>query len=270
MALSPEQLKAVFSAAGKRANRALGQNFCTDGQLLSECVSRAGFPADTAVLEVGPGLGALTEELLKVCGRVVAVEKDAFLAETLRSLLPDGRLEIVQGDILRVSVRDLFPGSFSVAGNLPYYITTPVLEKFLPLLPDKMLVMLQKEAAARFTAGPGDRVYGPVPVLTQCFYSVEFLTDVSPDRYYPQPDVVSSVVLLNRNGTEMDPAFAKGFQAFLNTVFAKRRKTLVNNLPGTGIRDILTGTGLPPDVRAEAVPPETLLRIHTALLEKEM
>mgnify|MGYP000772155080 FL=1 len=175
-------VRRALYAAHLRPNRALGQNFCTDGARLAAMADAAaadGLP----VLEIGPGLGALTEPLLLRAPRVVAVEKDAALCAALRARLcaheRAGRLALYAADILRFDVPGAMDGApFAAAGNLPYYITTPIAEYLLPLLPSSLTLMVQREAGERFFAGPGARVYGPLSVLTQLYYEPERLMDV--------------------------------------------------------------------------------------------
>ena len=282
------QIKRALSEAGLRPNAALGQNFCVDEARLAAIVDAADV-AGRPVLEVGPGLGALTEPLLARAARVVAVEKDAALAALLsRRLAAAGaRLAVYTADILRFDVAAAMeaapaapgnpaaPGSFHspgapgaafcVAGNLPYYITTPIVERLLPLLPLSLTLMVQREAAARFSAGPGARVYGPVAVFSQLYYTVRHVMDVPRDSYYPQPDVDSSVVHLARRDA-LPAAEPAALLAFLHRAFAMRRKTLWNNLArAPQAAAALAALGLPADVRAEALPPAALLAVFQAL-----
>ena len=288
------QIKRALSEAGLRPNAALGQNFCVDEARLAAIVDAADV-AGRPVLEVGPGLGALTEPLLARAARVVAVEKDAALAALLsRRLAAAGaRLAVYTADILRFDVAAAMeaapaapgnpaapggpatPGSsdspgapgaaFCVAGNLPYYITTPIVERLLPLLPLSLTLMVQREAAARFSAGPGARVYGPVAVFSQLYYTVRHVMDVPRESYYPQPDVDSSVVHLARRDALPD-AEPAALLAFLHRAFAMRRKTLWNNLArAPQAAAALAARGLPADVRAEALPPAALLAVFQAL-----
>jgi len=259
MARSPEQIRALLTEHGRRANRALGQNFCTDTALLARAAEAADLQ-DRAVLEIGPGLGALTEELLRFASRVVAVEKDAFLAELLPTLLPDEKLSVICGDILKQDIPMLMGGTdFSVAGNLPYYITTPIVEKLLPLLPETMLLMVQKEAAARFFAKAGDRVYGATAVLSQVYYTPKHLFDVPPHSYYPQPEVDSSVVLLTKIVRKEALPAPKELLAFVNTALSMRRKTIVNNFPKDGrMTAALESLGFSAGIRAETLSPSEL------------
>lgn len=309
------QIKRALSEAGLRPNAALGQNFCVDEARLA-AIADAADVAGRPVLEVGPGLGALTEPLLARAARVVAVEKDAALAALLsRRLAAAGaRLAVYTADILRFDVAAAMeaapaapgspatpgspgapgspatpgsshspgapgssdspaaPGSsgnpgaaFCVAGNLPYYITTPIVERLVPLLPLSLTLMVQREAAARFSAGPGARVYGPVAVFSQLYYTVRHVMDVPRDSYYPQPDVDSSVVHLARRDALPD-AEPAALLAFLHRAFAMRRKTLWNNLArAPQAAAALAALDLPADVRAEALPPAALLAVFQAL-----
>lgn len=268
------QIKRALAEAGLRPNAALGQNFCVDEARLA-AIADAADVTGRPVLEVGPGLGALTEPLLARAARVVAVEKDAALAALLTARLGEtagARLTVHTADILRFDVAAAMgavPGAggagFCVAGNLPYYITTPIVERLLPLLPLSLTLMVQREAAARFSAGPGARVYGPVAAFSQTYYTVRHVMDVPRDSYYPQPDVDSSVVHLARRDVlpAADPA---AFFAFLRRAFAMRRKTLWNNLArAPQAAAALAALGLPADVRAEALAPASLLAVFDAL-----
>ena len=266
--VSPAGIRERLSAFGLSPNKALGQNFLADEAALSALI--AALPSDhLPALEIGPGLGALTGGLLAHAERVVAVEKDAAMAKALQSLLPEERLTIIEGDFLKADMNELHAllggGNFIVVGNLPYYITTPCVLKLLSCgLPIRaLLLMLQQEAAERFFARPGDRVYGPLTVLAACAYTVQEVLRLSPAAYFPQPDVHSAVVLL----TQSAAAPPVGFLPFLQGAFAMRRKTLINNLLGMGILraeavSALSALSLPDGVRAEALPPEVLLGLY--------
>ncbi len=270
--VSPAGIRERLAAFGLTPNRALGQNFFADEAALSALL--AALPRDRLpVLEIGPGLGALTTGLLSCSDRVVAVEKDAAMVSVLRTLLPDDRLSVVEGDFLKTDLSELHAnlggGEIIVAGNLPYYITTPAVLKLLDSgLPMRaLLFMLQQEAAERFFAKPGDRVYGPLTVTAACGYEVSDVLRLSPAAYYPQPDVHSAVVLLTRKAE-----LPSGFLSFLQGVFAMRRKTLMNNLLGMGTarekaQEVLTELSLPEGIRAEALAPEALLGLYRTIKE---
>ena len=270
--VSPAGIRERLAAFGLTPNRALGQNFLADEAALSSLLVE--LPRDRLpVLEIGPGLGALTAGLLTCSDQVVAVEKDAAMVSVLQSLLPDPRLAVIGGDFLKADLQELHSllggGEIVVAGNLPYYITTPAVLKLLDSgLPMRaLLFMLQQEAAERFFAQPGDRVYGPLTVAAACGYDISDVLRLSPAAYYPQPDVHSAVVLLTRRAE-----LPSGFLSFLQGVFAMRRKTLMNNLLGMGIareeaQSALSAHGISEGIRAEALAPEALLELYREIKE---
>ncbi len=267
---SPGGIRERLNAFGLTPNRALGQNFLADEGALNTLLD-AMRVENLPVLEIGPGLGALTQGLLSRASRVVAVEKDAAMVRVLEKTLNCDALTLIEGDILRVDFSELHAklggGEFVVAGNLPYYITTPIVLLLLSCgLPiQSMTLMLQQEAALRFFAQPGERVYGPLTVAAACAYTAGQVMTLPPSAYYPQPDVHSAVVRLSRRGAPVP----NGFVGFLQGVFAMRRKTLLNNLLAMGyargaVQQTLASLSLPAGIRAEALPPETLLRLYQA------
>ena len=253
---------------GVTPNKALGQNFLSDAAVVTAIVDAAE-AAGADVLEIGPGLGALTGGLCARARRVVAVEKDAALAGALREALPCANLTVETGDFLRADVPALMGGGpFVAVGNLPYYATTPIVEKLLALLPSSITVMVQREAAERFFARPGERVYGPVAVLSNVYYAPRHVLDVPPHAFYPQPEVDSCVVRLVRRAEA--GADARAFLGFLKRAFAMRRKTLKNNLPpAERCAAALAALGFPRDARAEALPPEALHQLYRTDFAKE-
>ena len=269
---SPAGIKERLSLFGLTPNKALGQNFLADEGLRNALIAAMDIDV-LPVLEIGPGLGALTEGLLQRAKAVAAVEKDASMVRVLQETLPSPKLTLVEGDILKTDLAALHQalggGPLAVAGNLPYYITTPIvlmlLKCALPIA--SMTLMLQQEAAERFFAKPNDRVYGPLTVAAQCGYTVEEVLKLPPSAYYPQPDVHSAVVRL----VSKDVALPEGFSGFLQSVFAMRRKTLLNNLLSASysretIREALRVAGLAENVRTEALKPEVLRDLYERLI----
>lgn len=261
------RIKEQLERFGLSPNRALGQNFLASGEK-AEAIAKAACQDGLPVLEIGPGLGALTGPLLCRAPRVCAVEIDQAMAGALRSLFAqDPRLRIFQEDFLKADLNLLYGelgGPFVVAANLPYYATTPICLRLLGCgLPiSRMVLMAQREAADRFFARPGYRQYGPLSVLAQYYYAPQALMDLSPGDYYPQPEVSSGVVLLIRRETALIP----GFLDFLQRAFAMRRKTLGNNLKGlSGAAQAMERCGVSPGVRAESLAPETLAELAEAL-----
>ncbi len=266
-------IKSLRAAHGLAPNRALGQNFLAD-EAAASAIADASGAAEFPVLEIGPGLGALTESLLRLSPHVAAVEIDAAMVRVLQARFADaGNFTLLHEDFLETdlcAIAPLLGAKCVVAANLPYYVTTPVCMKLLTsALPiERMALMLQKEAAERFTAWPGSRQYGPLTVLAQRYYDIKPLMALSPAQYYPQPEVDSTVLMLARRpGVTVLPALPR----VLASAFSMRRKTLTNNLRGAGLsrenaEALLGKCGIPPAARAEALPPEAFARLAEAML----
>jgi len=193
------------------------------------------------VVEIGPGRGALTSHLLARAGRVVAIEIDPVLVQYLRAKFRDEeRLTLVEADVLKADLAQW--GEVSVAGNLPYYITSPILEKTLRLGGQltRAVFLVQKEVAERLTAHPGTRDYGYLSVQTQLFSSPELLFSVPAAAFRPPPKVDSAVVrLIPKDASEFPALDRTAFLAFVGQCFRQKRKTIRNNLLGSYQREIL-------------------------------
>ena len=232
--------KHILRAFDLHASRRLGQNFLISPGVVRAVVEAAGIEAGDLVLEIGPGIGTLTQGLLEAGAKVTAVELDkklpAVLAETLRGY---EHLNIVQGDILKTNIPALMGDKpFKVAANLPYYITTPILlsllEQNLPIT--HIVTMVQKEVAERMTASPGGKDYGALSVAVQYYTEPEIVLDVPPSCFFPAPEVDSAVIACTLRKT---PAVAvKDDNLFFRVVkasFGQRRKTLSNALKPLGV-----------------------------------
>jgi 16S rRNA (adenine1518-N6/adenine1519-N6)-dimethyltransferase len=210
--------------------RRLGQHFLIRQSIL-ERIAVAACPDDTGtVVEIGPGKGALTAHLIARASRVIAIEVDQVLVQYLRARFRDEpKVEIVEGDVLKVDLAQW--GPVAVAGNLPYYITSPIVEKVLGIGPRlrSAVFLVQKEVGERLTAAPGGRDYGFLTVETQFFAEVELLFTVSPSAFRPPPKVDSAVVRLTPRTQFLTPD-AKEFLRFVSLCFQHKRKTLRNNL----------------------------------------
>ena len=206
----------------------LGQHFLANAAILERIAAAVCPPGEPLVLEIGPGKGALTEKLLHRALRVVAIEIDRSLVEHLRArFAAEPRLEIVHADVLATDLARW--GRAPIAGNLPYYITSPILEKTLRLDAPRLVFLMQKEVAERLTARPGHREYGYLTVQTALFAQARLLFDVKPGSFRPPPRVDSAVVELSPHhhpfvGDE------DAFLRFLGHCFHQKRKTLRNNL----------------------------------------
>lgn len=249
---SPEYVKNVI----ERPNRALGQNFFIDAERLIRSLDRLDF-CGRPVLEIGPGLGGLTELLIPRCASVTAVELDEGLAKRLDGLL-DAR--IIRADAQKFKT-DFIDPSWFVVGNLPYYITTPLVEKYLLTLASDFLFMVQLEAGERFNASPSNKNYGVIAILSRLFFDVDVLDTLPPSCYYPEPPVTSSLIHLHRIKD-----IPTGFVPFIKTCLMQRRKTLKNNLKGIeGFESALEKLNIDPSVRAEALLPEQLLALFSSI-----
>ncbi len=244
-------------------NKNLGQNFCVDEAVLRQLA--AAMPLDgRTVLEIGPGLGGLTEQLLDAGATVYAVEKDGRLFDFLSRDLASDRLTLIHGDCLRTDYGFL-PRDFIAAGNLPYCITADIVTMLLTLRPAGMLLMVQKEAADRFFAKPAQKNYGPVAMVSQLYYTAALLGEVPPGAYVPPPTVTSALVKLKArpDAPQESPA---SLLKFAVTCLRMRRKTLYNNLTGTpDLRRILQEMGLAETIRGEALTPEQVLALYRKL-----
>jgi len=209
----------------------LGQHFLTNASIL-ERIAVAVCPAgEDLVIEIGPGRGALTEKLLRRAARVVAIEIDAALVEQLRTRFADEpRLEIVHADVLDIDLARW--GRAPVAGNLPYYITSPILEKAVRLDVPRAVFLIQKEVAERLIAQPRHREYGYLTLQTAMFADTRLLFEVKPGAFRPPPKVDSAVVLLTPHSRDLGVGDREAFRRFLSHCFRQKRKTLRNNLAG--------------------------------------
>jgi len=210
--------------------KSLGQNFLHDQNLARWIVERAELSATDFVLEVGPGLGAMTEPALATGAEILAIEKDGRLADFLRTHFANRRLQVIHGDALDFDTRQLFQhGPVKLLGNLPYYVSTQILLRFLaqpnPIV--MALLMLQKEVAARLSALPRSKDYGNLTLVVQSQYRVDYLRTVSSSVFLPRPEVDSALVrLLPRVPGELPPHDHELFVRLVRRGFSQRRKQL--------------------------------------------
>ena len=248
----PKVTRHILNAFHLRASKRLGQNFLVDRGVVQGIVDAAELsPADT-VLEIGPGIGTLTQGLAETGARVVAVELDkklpAVLAETLKGY---DNVTIVPGDILKLNIMETLglPAGerFKVVANLPYYITTPIimtlLEQRLPI--ERLVTMVQKEVAVRMTARPGSKDYGALSIAVQYFTVPRMVMDVPPRSFLPAPEVTSAVIACHvQDVPTVRPTDEKLFFRLVRAAFMQRRKTLLNALTGAGLSKEMSRAGL--------------------------
>lgn len=269
----------VIRRFGLSLSKRLGQNFLISEQVVDQIVASACLsPVDT-VLEIGPGIGTLTQGLAETGASVVAVELDARLVEVLATTLEGyDNIRVVHGDILKTDIsREIKAEKYKVVANLPYYITTPIimtlLERRLPI--EVLVTMVQKEVAQRMTASPGGKDYGALSVAVQYYTEPELLFDVPPTAFIPAPAVESSVIRCTvRTKPPVDVADERRFFRVVKGAFSQRRKTLSNALKTTGLSSeqiaaILAQAQINPVRRGETLSLEEFATIANAWSSSE-
>jgi len=262
------EIKELLSRHGFRFSKSMGQNFLTASWVPEEIAESAGLDENTGVLEVGPGIGCLTEQLSLLAGKVLSVELDKslrpVLAETLRGR---DNVEIVFGDVLKQDLRALVQEHFGdrravVCANLPYNITSPVLTAFLEAgCFASITVMIQREVAKRICAHAGQADYGAFSLFVQWHAETELLFDVPPSCFVPQPKVTSSVIRLTRRSQPQAVVEDEELLfRIIRAAFNQRRKTLINamcsglgNVSKEQAEAVLLRCGLDPKVRGETL-----------------
>jgi 16S rRNA (adenine1518-N6/adenine1519-N6)-dimethyltransferase len=231
-----------------KAKKSLGQNFLSDKNVSRRIVESVSPQKGDLIIEIGPGTGALTRLLTESAGRVIALEIDTRLVEELRRSLSASNLEIIEADALDLDWQQFLSERrqsgtelirVRVVANLPYYISTPILQKLIEhhdLIFD-MTLMLQSEVVERITADPGGRDYGYLSVLVQYYTEARKLFDVPPSAFRPVPKVHSAVVrLIMRERPPVEVSSEEDFFALVRAAFAQRRKTILNNLKAAQTR----------------------------------
>ncbi len=263
---------------GFQFKKSLGQNFLQDKNIIHKIVENAGIDKETLVIEIGPGSGALTELMVPLCGYALLYEADKRLESPLKLLLQNySNYKIIFGDFLQATLNeDLREYSYNklyVVANLPYYITTPIIMKFIDegILPDKMEVMVQKEVANRLSAKVGSRDYGSFTVLLNYYYDISKLFDVSRNCFVPKPNVDSAVVLMKLKRERLEVLDMVLFRTVVRDSFLYKRKTIRNNLKGYdlgAISQVLGKYGFDLNVRAENLGLEVFVELANELVEK--
>ncbi len=256
-------------------SRKLGQNFLIDEGIVQGIVAAADIQDGETVLEVGPGIGTLTQGLAEAKANVVAVELDSRLPDVLAKTLEGyENVRIVHGDILKVNIREIVKSeSFKVVANLPYYITTPIimalLEQHLPV--KKLVTMVQKEVAERMVAKPGTKDYGALSVAVQYYTEPKIILDVPPKSFIPSPAVDSVVICCDvREKPAVDVVNEKMFFRTVKAGFSQRRKTLNNALKTMGlgvevVKNALEVSGIDGNRRGETLSLEEFAAIANAI-----
>lgn len=275
---SPKYVKEILDRFGFKFSKQLGQNFLIDGNIVRNIVEKANIGKEDYVLEIGPGIGTLTEELALNCKKVVAVEIDKSLLPILdETLAAYNNVEIVQGDILKVDLEKLIDeklggGPIKVVANLPYYVTTPIIAMLIErdLNIEAITVMIQKEVAERLVAKPGTKQYGSLTVFVNFYCNVETLLLVPRTVFMPKPKVDSAVVKLTLKKA-IEPVDKKVFFKVVKAAFNQRRKTILNSLGSQLgldkeiIKQLLEECNIPLRERAENLKMEDFIKISERL-----
>ena len=276
---SPSYIREILDKYGFEFSKALGQNFLIDGNILKN-ISKAGeITKEDLILEIGPGIGTLTEELALNAKKVVAVELDKnllpILGETLKAY---DNIEVVHGDILKLDLKELIDnklegGPIKVVANLPYYITTPIIGKLLEedFNIHSIIIMVQKEVADRIVATPNSKEYGALSLFINFYSHPQIILKVPKTVFMPQPRVDSAVVKLNIKD-ELPDVDRDLFFKVVKSAFNKRRKTLLNSLSSGKlglekeiIKNVLKEADIPFNIRAENLNIEDFIKISKIL-----
>lgn len=273
----PDVVRYIVNRFGLRMNKKLGQNFLIRHSVVSDIAYAADLAESEPVLEIGPGIGTLTQALAETGADVTAVELDDRLLPVLDKTLEHyDNVRIVHGDILRIDIEDTMNHQpFKVCANLPYYITTPIimklLEQRLPIT--KIVVMVQKEVAERMVAVPGHKIYGALSVAVQYYTQPEMLFEIPPSAFMPAPEVTSAVVTLDvREKPPVDVVEEKRFFQVVKAAFGQRRKTFANTLKSAGlskdqVAQILEKSGIDGKRRGETMSLEEFAQVANAWTE---
>lgn len=273
----------ILNRNGIFAKKKFGQNFLIDSNIVMKIVKTANITKETNVIEIGPGIGAMTEILAKEAGKVLCFEIDEDMVNILNEEIKNDNVKIVNKDFLKVDLDEemryfIEPKNIVVVSNLPYYITTPIIFKLLEYSKniEKMVFMVQKEVSERLTAKPGSKEYGSLSVLIELNGTMKKEFNVSRNCFYPVPNVDSEIVSMeiNKNDSALknDTIFGK----FIQNIFEMKRKTLANNIckktnfSRDDLNKILQELGLSESVRAESLSLNQISKIYEALVKENI
>lgn len=267
-------------------SKSLGQNFITDKSIIERIVEGSGATENDLVIEIGPGIGVLTAEAAETASKVVAVEIDRKLIPILEETLSDyDNVEVINRDILKTDLNEIiekerkagsFSGDVKIIGNLPYYITTPIIMNILEnaVEAESITIMMQKEVADRIKSGPGSKIYGAISVAVQYYCDVKQIAQVPKEVFVPRPKVDSAVLKLTlRKEKQVELIEEKSLFECIKGGFGQRRKTLLNSLAGVrglakeDIRSVLEEVGIDPVRRAETLSIEEFASIANGIVK---
>lgn len=280
---SPNVTKEVIERHGFRFSKSLGQNFLIDGNIIEKICDGAHINENDGIIEIGPGIGTLTQQLCERAGKVISIELDKNLLPILDETLGDyNNVEVIHGDVLKIDLHQIIKEklqgkNIKVVANLPYYITTPIIMKLLEekLDIDKIVVMIQKEVAERMHAVPGNKDYGALSVAVQYYSNPEIIVNVPKNVFMPKPNVDSAVIMLDINkDPKVEVSNTKIFFDVVKAAFGKRRKTLLNALSSGNlkvnkeeIQDILNRCDIHSQRRGETLSIDEFAKLANSISE---
>lgn len=273
--MNKDQVRTILRQRGMSVRKKYGQNFLIDKNIIDKILRTSMVGKDDTVIEIGPGLGALTEGLIGRAKRVIAYEIDAGLSAYLTEQFANVKnIEIIQQDILDVTLA--VPGSIKVISNLPYYITTPILFKLLEgeQSISSITVMMQKEVAERLVATPRTKQYNALSVILQYLAEVKIEFFVPKTCFYPVPEVDSAVLTISLK-KQVNNEDTASFIQFVKHAFHQRRKTMLNNLTSmyhwkkSSVEVVLEQQGFSASVRAEELSLNEFITLYEVLIKTE-
>ena len=279
----PQTIKLIKNKYGFRFSKSLGQNFLTDKGVIDAIADGAGVTEEDLVIEIGPGIGVLTQELSARAGKVVAIEIDRGLSEIMKYTLKDcENVKVVVDNVLKTDLRALIEEEkgdltgVKIVGNLPYYITSAIITKLLKEKTgaESVTVMMQKEVAERLLSGPGSRTYGAITVAVSYYADAVPVADVPKTCFMPRPKVDSEVIRLDLlDKPRVSPLDEDRFFAVVRAAFSMRRKTLLNSLRAAGlekddIRSVLGALGIDVSRRAETLSIEEFAAVSDEIVRR--
>lgn len=285
---APSTIREIKDKHDFRLSKSLGQNFLTDKNIIEKIIQAPEITEGDLVIEIGPGIGVLTAEAAEKATKVIAIEIDKSLIPILKETLKDyDNIEIINKDFLKTDLNELLEQNkmykgqkidrVKIIGNLPYYITTPIIMKILEdgIKAESITIMMQKEVADRLKAPPGSKTYGAISVAVQYYCTIEHITNVPKEVFIPQPKVDSAVLRLDIRKEK--PVVLKNEKVFFQCIksgFGQRRKTLLNSLTGAmgaskeEVNSILEKVGIEGRRRAETLSIEEFAAIANELQGK--
>ena len=275
MKYSPKNILQILEKHNFNFKKKFGQNFIIDENIINNIMTKSNVDKDTLVIEVGPGAGSLTYKLADYAKKVICYEIDDTLSKVLEEVLSDkDNVEVIYEDFLKANVlekiKDEKYEKLYVVGNLPYYITTPIIIKLIEdkISVDKIVVMVQKEVGDRFKAKPGSKDYSSLSIFLNYYFDVTKIMDIGKNVFVPKPNVDSIVVSFNKKETKLNLTNEELFFKLIRDSFKQKRKTLKNNLQGYNldvVEKVLVKNGFDLSVRAEHLPIEVFIEIANTL-----